>query len=202
MISLRSAALAAVVAVSLVLAACGGDEHTFAGYERTPTPNVADLSLPSVEADGSQTPFNFVAEEGGLLLVYFGYTRCPDVCPTTLADVRQALRDIGDDADRVDLAMVSIDPLVDTPEILTNYVRSFVDGSVALRSEDEAVLRPVANGFGADYGTTEVDGDSEVFHTASLYAIDDRGDMVLIWSFGTPASGIAADLEHLLDQVA
>ena len=48
----------------------------------------------------------------------------------------------------------------------------------------------------------EVDGDSEVFHTASLYAIDDRGDMVLIWSFGTPASGIAADLEHLLDQVA
>lgn len=184
----------------LGLVACGESEpQPFSGYTRTPTPNVADVSLPAVEPDGSQTPFRFAADDEGLLLVYFGFTSCPDVCPTTLADLRRALDDMGDDADRVDLAMISIDVEVDTPDVLATYVRSFVPGSVAVRTTDDGELRAAAEVFGADYGKDLVDGEEEVYHTASLYVIDDRGDLLLTWPFGTPADDIGADLERLLD---
>lgn len=197
----RSVAAVAIAGVLLLaLGACGG-EHTFAGYERIPPPNVAGVVLPSVEADSTSTEFAFRPPEDELLLVYFGFTSCPDVCPTTLADVRSALEDLGDDADRVTVAMITIDVEVDTPELLVNYVRSFVPDALAIRSEDDSVLRVAAGQFGADYGKSEVDGETEVYHTASLYAVDDTGDLVLTWAFGTAASDMAADMAELLERV-
>ncbi len=196
----RPGSLVVVLATLMALVSCASEPHQLAGYERTPTPNVADLSMPAVTSDGSEKQFSFVAEDDDLLLVYFGYTRCPDVCPTTLADVRQALRDIGGDADRVQLVMVTVEPHHDTPEILAGYIGSFVEGSTALRTLDEPLLRSVANGFGADYGTTGP--ENEVFHTASLYAIDASGDLILTWAFGTPADDIGADVKHLLSKEA
>lgn len=198
---LRPAVLHVVAAmVVLFTSSCGG-EHTFAGYERRPTPNVAGVVLPAVEADGSATDFSFRAPANELLLVYFGFTSCPDVCPTTLADVRAALEDLGEDADRVTLAMITIDVEVDTPELLVNYVRSFMPGSVAIRTDDDSILRAAAGQFGADYGSSDVDGTEEVYHTASLYAVDDAGDLVLTWAFGTTSSDMKADLAELLDRV-
>jgi protein SCO1/2 len=193
-----------VVATALLFAAlagCGESEpEPFAGYARTPIPNTGSVSLPSVDADGSETPFTFVAGEGKLLLVYFGYTSCPDVCPTTLSDIRRALDNMGGDrADRVDLAMVTIDVDVDSPEVLTNYVRSFVPSAVAVRSTDDSQLRAAAGVFGADYGKDTIDGKEEVYHTGSLYAVDDQGDMLLTWPFGTPSTDIESDLVRLLD---
>jgi protein SCO1 len=193
------ALLAAMAAVSSV-AACGRDEaQPFVGYERSPVPNVAGVSLPAVEPDGSETSFTMRSESGGLLLVYFGYTSCPDVCPTTLSDVRFALSEIGDGAGRVQLAMISIDPEVDTPEILAEYVRSFVPGAIALRSVDDGELRAAADAFGAGYGSDETHG---VYHTAALYAVDGDGDLILTWSFGTSAEDLLSDIERLLAQVA
>ncbi len=196
------APLAAAVGllVMVALAGCGESEpEAFSGYTRTPTPNVADVSLPAVEPDGSESPFRFTADDDELLLVYFGFTSCPDVCPTTLADLRRALDEMGDGAERVDLAMISIDVEVDTPDVLAPYVRSFVPGSVAVRTTDDGELRAAAEVFGADYGKDLIDGEEEVYHTASLYVIDDRGDLLLTWPFGTPADDIRSDLERLLD---
>lgn len=199
--------LAAMLLLAVPLA-CGDDPAPpLAGYERTPTPALGELTLPAVEpgagdvsADAdAERRFAFQADAGGLLLVYFGYTSCPDVCPTTLSDVRRALDGLGDDAARVDLAMVTIDPEVDTPDILADYVRTFVPDAVALRTVDDGRLRTVAEAFGADYGKTEVDGEAEVFHTASLYAVDAAGDLVLTWPFGTSASDLGADLAQLLE---
>lgn len=191
-----TAPVAAVVAILImILTGCGADEpQPFAGYARMPTPTVAEVSLPSVEADGTSTPFTFAAPQGDLLLVYFGYTSCPDVCPTTLSDVRNALTDLGDDSDDVQLAMVTIDPEIDSAEILTNYVRSFVPTGHALRTDDDAQLRAAANAFGADYGKD----DGEVYHTGSLYAIDDQGELVLTWPFGVPTDDLASDIGRLL----
>ena len=88
----RWAATIVGLLVMVGLAGCGESEpEPFSGYIRTPTPNTAGVSLPAVEPDGSQTPFRFTADDDGLLLVYFGFTSCPDVCPTTLADLRRAL---------------------------------------------------------------------------------------------------------------
>src|SRR3990172_7649696 len=99
-----------IVALALVLTACGSDTpYVPAGLVRTPAPEVGDLSLPDSTAGGAD--FAFRAQPGGLLLLYFGYTSCPDICPTTLADLRTALRQVGEEfAARVDVAMATVDP--------------------------------------------------------------------------------------------
>ncbi|MDH4074885.1 MAG: SCO family protein [Acidimicrobiia bacterium] len=194
----------ALLVGAVTVAGCGSDggDTTFSGYERTPTPQVGDLTLPAVAADGTEIELAMKASDGKVMLVYFGYTNCPDICPTTLSDVRQALGDLGDDASKVELTMVSIDPKVDTPEILGSYVRSFVPDATAVSTLDDARLRAAAEGFGADYGKEEVDGKLQPFHTTSLYAVDPEGDLVLSWTFGTKPADLAADLRILLERVA
>ncbi len=197
------AVLAIAIACGLLLAACGDSEpevEAFAGFERTPTPVVDEHELPAIEADGSETPFSFRAATGELLLVYFGYTSCPDVCPTTLSDLARASGRL-DDAERIDVAMITIDPEVDTPEVLTGYVRSFVPDATAIRTVDDARLRPVADLFGADYGTIEQNGEETVFHTGSLYAVDDAGQLILTWPFGVSTDDLERDLSRLLEEV-
>ncbi|MCP3992747.1 MAG: SCO family protein [Actinomycetia bacterium] len=192
-----------VLAATMMTMACSSEAKPlapFAGFERTPTPLVGELALPAVEADGSETDFTFQADEGDILLVYFGYTSCPDVCPTTLSDVRRAADRLGDDAERVDLAMITIDPLVDTPDIVAGYVSSFLPRAVALRTLDDDRLRAVADVFGADYGYTDQDGEQQVYHTGSLYAIDSSGQLILTWSFGTPIDDLESDLGRLLKE--
>lgn len=202
---LRVAIAGALLAGAVTLAAgcgSGGGDEAFSGYERTPTPHVGDLTLPAVAADGTESELAMKASDGKVMLVYFGYTNCPDICPTTLSDVRQALGDLGDDASNVELTMVSIDPQVDTPEILGSYVRSFVPDAMAVSIVDDTRLRAAAEGFGADYGQEEVDGKLQPYHTTSLYAVDPKGDLVLSWTFGTKPADLASDLRILLDRVA
>lgn len=140
------------------------------------------------------------ADDSELLLMYFGYTSCPDVCPTTLADIRRSLSDLGAGADRVEVAMATIDPERDTADILTGYVQSFVPGAHALRTDDDGALRSAADAFGADYGVT-VDGeDIEVLHTGHVYVIDDEGQLLVTWPFGTSADEMRSDLEILLER--
>jgi len=191
---------AASLAVSAALfAACASDapERTLSGYQLSPAPSVAAFSLPDASANGSD--FTFRAAEEQLLIVYFGYTSCPDVCPTTLYEVKKALQQIGESADAVDLAMITVDPDRDTADITTGYVQSFVSQAHALRTEDPGDLQGVANAFGASYSvTTADDGAIEVSHSGALYVVDAEGSIVLIWPFGIPAAGIANDLQILL----
>ncbi|MFP5489763.1 MAG: SCO family protein, partial [Acidimicrobiia bacterium] len=162
--------MAVVLVVGLLLAACGGDDdgdgtaidvdgdRELAGYRRDPAPVVGDLSLPDVAADGEE--FALRAEPGEILAVYFGYTNCPDFCPTTLSDLRLATRRMDPAAaERVDLAMVTVDPDRDLP-VLADYVSSFLDGAHALGTDDPARLAQVAAPFGASYEiSTDDDGE-------------------------------------------
>ncbi len=156
--------------------------------------------FPDAGAEGA--PFQMVAPQGDLLLVYFGYTSCPDVCPTTLADLKKALADLGDDAARVTVAMETIDIGRDTDEIISEYVQSFIAGAHGLRARDDATLRAAADAFGADYDVTVGDsGEYEVMHTAHLYAVDDQGNIQVTWTFGTEPETIARDIRILLRNV-
>ncbi len=158
---------------------------------------MSDVALPDVSNEG--VPFEMIAEEGGVLVVYFGYTSCPDVCPTTMADVRQALSEMGDAADEISVAMVTVDPARDTDEILADYIQYFVPGAHALRTEDDEALRAAADVFGADYGVTKAaDGRVEVAHSPWLYAVDDEGVLRVVWAFGASPEAIAADLTDLV----
>lgn len=201
-----------VLALAGVLAACGHgdaghpDDHGAAasGGEATqpmtgivldPAPMVDAVTLPNVADDGRT--FRFRASDGGLLLVFFGFTHCPDVCPTTLADVRTVLRRLpAEQRDRVTVAMVTVDPARDTAAVLVPYVHGFVPTAAALRTDDQTVLQGVAKAFGAAY---EVAPDGkDVVHTTFLYAVDDAGSIVIQWPYGVPVDTLEADLSRLL----
>jgi protein SCO1/2 len=181
----------------LVLAACGGGSApSLTGQVITPNPVVSTVSLPEAT---SGTPFRFAAPAGHVLLVYFGYTSCPDICPTTLADVRDARAKLGADGAKVDLAMVTIDPDRDTAANLTAYVTTFVPTGQALRTTDAAALSAAAAAFGASYEvTTTPEGKVEVGHSAYLYGVDPSGRVRVVWPFGVTVKDLNADLRLLL----
>jgi protein SCO1/2 len=174
------------------------DDGQLSGYTREPTPSVAQVALPLADGTGDVPA---TAAAGGLRIVYFGYTSCPDVCPTTMSDVKAALAELSpEDAARVQVIMVTIDPDRDVPEKLSAYVQTFIEDGQASRVTDPAALEAAAAAFGAQYEVrTADDGEIEVSHSADLYVVDDAGDIVLQWPFGTTSADIAADLSTLLD---
>jgi protein SCO1/2 len=197
---MRRRAAAALVAVGAVAAACGGDGRELVGLTRDPAPRVDAVALPDVSRDAE--PFEFRAADGDLLVVFFGFTNCPDVCPTTMSDLRRALDELGDDAARVSVAMVTVDPERDT-DVLTEYVQSFVPEAHAIATDDIPALREVAGTFGVSFDvSTAPNGEVEVAHSSFLFAVDDSGTLVITWPFGTPVDDLAADLRQLLDDAA
>jgi protein SCO1/2 len=196
---MKSRAVLAFAAIIVAVSACGGESTSSpAGIVRQPAPDVGSISLPDASTNGQ---FAAKAHADEVLVVYFGFTSCPDVCPTTLADLRFALQDMGDDADRVDVAMVTVDPGRDDGERLTAYVQSFVDDAHALRTDDPEQLQAAADAFGVSYEVTTTDeGDIEVAHSAFLYAVDSNGHIRLQWPFGTSADDLKNDLEYLLKE--
>ncbi len=187
----RRALLVGAVALAAVMSGCASPEYT--GIVRTPPPEVGIVELPEVSAGGSPTELR--PHDGDLLAVYFGYTSCPDVCPTTLADFRQAVEEMGDDGDRVELAMVTIDPEVDSDEILTSYVQAFAPQGRAFRTSDHELLLSAAAPFGVGFEVIEsADGGREVVHSAHLYLVDGDGRLLIQWPFGQSADDMAADM--------
>lgn len=197
MSALRSS-IGVVAAGVVLLAGCGGDDRQLVGLTRDPAPVVDAVAVPDVSRDGE--PFRFVAPDDGLLVVFFGYTNCPDVCPMTLADVRRALGEIGDDAERIDMVMVTVDPDRDR-DVVTEYVQSFVPGAHAIAIDDDTELRRLAESFGITFQVTErSNGDIDVAHSdTTLFAVDDTGTLVLTWPYQTKSDDIADDLRQLLD---
>lgn len=203
--AVRSVGLALGLVLAVVLAACGEDSSStttttareLAGYTREPTPSVADVQIPVV---GSAEPVAMTADPGQLRVVYFGYTSCPDVCPTTMSDVKRALAQMpAEQASRVGVVMVTVDPDRDVEDKLAAYVATFIADGAASRITDPAELQSVADAFGARYSVeTLEDGEIEVSHTGDLYVVDDRGDIVLQWPFGTASDDLAADLAAML----
>ncbi len=108
--------------------AAGAAENELRGVVRTPPLYVGDVELPDESPTGRGEPFAMRADDGGLLLVYFGYTACPDICPTTLADIGAALRGMDGRHDLVEVAMVTFDPERDTGEVINSYLDHFVEG--------------------------------------------------------------------------
>lgn len=159
--------------------------------------SVASVSLPDVGSGGD--PLSFVAPDGGVLIVYFGYTFCPDVCPTTLSDLRSALGDLGDDAQRVEVAMATVDPERDSDDVVTSYLHAFIPEGHPLRTTIDADLATAADAFDVEYSVIKgANGTTEVLHTAHLFAVDDTGEIRSVWSFGTEPETITAGLSDLL----
>lgn len=187
-------ATTAAVGALTGLAACGGDSgHTFAGYLQAPT-DVGAIELPDL-ADAGR-PMALRAAPGGVLLVYFGYTSCPDYCPTSLNSAGRAIDQLGDDGERVTVALVSVDPARDADRIV-DYVDSFVAGGHALLTDDLSLVAQAIDAFGGSF-TPAVDG-GDPDHTVHMYGVNDAGQLVITWTAEMVAGGkLTADLKALL----
>lgn len=136
---------------------------------------------------------------GKIILLYFGYTFCPDVCPSTLANVRQILDELGDSSQEVVFVMITVDPDRDSPEILGKYLSRFHSGYIGLWGEGEE-LEIVKQSYGV---FSEIDPESDpvnylLSHTARIFLIDQEGILRTGYSFGTPNEEILSDVEHII----
>jgi protein SCO1/2 len=136
---------------------------------------------------------------GKAVVVFFGYTQCPDICPTALATLKETLRLLGEDADRVQVLFVTVDPERDTQAVLAAYVPWFDPRFLGLRT-DVATTLTLAKEFRVYF--RKVEGGSaigySIDHTAASYAFDPQGRLRLLIRDGTSPEHIAADLKQLL----
>lgn len=190
----RPALILLALAVLLILAGCGGSYQYHGLLLDSPKP-ATDFTL----TDASGQPISLSDFRGKLVVLYFGYTFCPDVCPTTLNDVAKAMKELGSKAEDVQFIMISVDPERDTPQRLAEYVAYFDPRFIGLTGSPEEVAA-VATPFGIFYQKHEGTAATGylVDHTASLTVIDQDGHVRLVLPFGTAPQDIADDLAHLL----
>lgn len=195
--------MAVVALMATAVAACGGgsSDATLRGLVREQPLSVADVTVVEVDADGVERPLALRADPGELLVVYFGYTACPDLCPTTLADLRSARRRLPEPAsERIDLAMITVDPERDRPSVLVGYLSGFADRFHAVRMTDPAALARAQDALlAASSVTVADDGTVEVAHTTVTYVVDQNGTVLVEWPFAAGADTMAHDLAVLTD---
>lgn len=152
-----------------------------------------------VDHDGQ--PVTERSYEGKLRLVFFGFTRCPDVCPTTLLEIRNALHQLGDDAEQVQALFVSVDHGYDSPRQLADYVAAFHPSLVGLTGTVEQI-DAAANSFNVTYGikTAEesANGREEIFHSAYVFLMGRDGEFIDVLGYGTRASRMVEVLRDFL----
>lgn len=193
----------------VVLAACGGKVESNKN-ESNPAPGEGDLL--GVLTDPRQlienfggpstqdTDFNLEDYRGKVVLLYFGFTTCPDICPTTLAEIRQVLSNLGEDAANVQFVMVTIDPERDTLDKLKAYVETFSTSFIGVRQEGET-LQAMQDTFEVKAFRQELPDSAMGYtfdHTPSVFVIDKQGRWVERFLFGTSPSTIQRDIRLLL----
>lgn len=137
--------------------------------------------------------------EDKVVVLYFGYTFCPDVCPTTLSTIKKAVDKLGDKSDDVQVIMVSVDPERDSPELLRDYLSFFDDRFLGMTGTETEVAE-VATVYGVFFQAEEgtVDTGYLVSHTANLMVVDREGYLKLIIPPDATSDQIASDLDYLL----
>lgn len=163
-----------------------------------PPMTLTDFTLPaSTGEDVSLSDLN-----GDYALMFFGYTHCPDFCPTTLAEFAQIKEDLGEDADRVYFVFVSVDGARDTPDVLDEYVSRFDPAFIGLQG-DEETLAQIGDDYGLSYElhTDEADESENytVDHTTYSYLVDPQGRLRALISYNAEQADIAAYIRSLME---
>jgi protein SCO1/2 len=174
------------------------DAYEFKGGEITPPQAAAPLDL----TDQNGQPFTLSQEEGNVLLVYFGYTTCPDLCPTTLIDFATVKDELGEDGANVLYVLVTFDPERDTTERLHEYLGFFDPTFIGLRGDD-AQTESVKQAYGVTTKRVEYPNSATGYlidHTALIYVIDTDGRLRLTYPYGTDPMAIVEDVRHLASE--
>lgn len=195
--SLLRATSAPLLATTLapLLVACGETKPQFKAIDVTGAEYARDFQL----TDHDGRPRTLKDFRGKAVVVFFGYTHCPDVCPTTLSEISEAKRLLGPDGAKVQGVFVTVDPQRDTPEMLKAYMANFGPDFVALHGTPEQ-LAAVAKEYKIYY--KKVDGKTPesytMDHSAGSYVYDPQGRVRLYTRYGTGPEALASDLKILL----
>src|SRR5262245_26312123 len=148
-------------------------------------------------SDAQGKPRHLEDFRGKALVLFFGFTRCPDVCPTTLAEVAGAVKTLGPDAAKVQVLFVTLDPERDTGKVLAEYVHAFDPSFIALRG-DVAATQAVAKDFKIYYEKRKQGETYTIDHSAQVYVMDALGRLRLLVKHDRIGQDLAADLRTLL----
>jgi protein SCO1/2 len=194
--------LGAIILLSLVisgavLALTRYGTHTFSGQVFDPVHDAGDFQL----TDEAGKPFALSDLRGEWILLTYGYTTCPDVCPLTLGNLKQVKAQLGSQAEHVRIVFVSVDPERDTPDVMQRYVRHFGDDLKGLTGSLASVAL-AARIFGVRYEKRASDSAVGylVSHSAYVYLIDPRFRWRVTFPFGVRPDEIAGDLRYLMSQ--
>ena len=191
----RTALLSIAGTVTTLLAGCAENKPQFKAVDITGADYARDFALPDV--DGRTRSIKDFA--GKAVVVFFGYTQCPDVCPTTLGEIAQAKKLLGPDGDKVQGVLITVDPERDTPAILKAYVGNFGPDFIALRGTPEPTAA-VAKDFKVYYkkAETKKPGSYLMDHSAASYIYDPQGRLRLYSRYGSGPQALADDLRLLM----
>lgn len=192
---------ALLIVLAFGLAACGTEgivtpEPTLPGTLLDPPKVVGDFTLTGQDGE----PFTLGDLRGNVVVLYFGYLSCPDVCPTTFGIYRQTVARLDEaEAAQVRFVFISVDPLRDTPTRIANYVHAFHPDFLGATGDD-ATLRTIARDFGVFYQRVDYDNDVNylVDHTASSFIVGREGNLRAVVPYGTLPDALARYLRLLL----
>jgi len=189
--------LALGIAVFIIGSQVFSQPYRYQGSLIDPPVKAPDFELTA--ADGTQ--FHLEGFQGEIVLLYFGYTFCPDVCPTTLYDLTKVKSFLGESASDIRVAMITVDPKRDTLPVLGAYVTTFDPAFYGL-SGDFEILEAVWEDYGIYRKESPVNSSAGylVDHTARVYVIDRQGDLRMTFPFGMSWEAMADDLGHLLSE--
>jgi protein SCO1/2 len=189
-------------------AACVFAVFSLAGCQPAPPPSfhATDITGAAFARDFKLTDHNgrvrtLADFKGKIVAMFFGYTHCPDVCPTTLSDFAAALKLMGPQAEQVQVIFVTLDPQRDTPQLLKQYVPAFNPGFLGMFTDAES-LKQIAKEYKVVYQKTSVKGPDDylIDHSAGTYVYDQQGRLRLLVPYGSSPDAIAQDLKTLLAQ--
>jgi protein SCO1/2 len=185
--------IAVIAAVTIFMSQPDPFRGTMYGEPFPPAP-----AIELAKADGST--FRLSDQKGKIILLFFGYTSCPDVCPTTLAELKLVMDEFGDQADSIEVVFVTVDPERDTPQKMQDYANHFNSKFIGL-SGSSAQLEKIWSDYGIFRQTVPAENSQSgysVDHTARVMLIDADGNLRLSYGFQTPVDDIVHDIKLLL----
>lgn len=191
----RSLSLGLCLVFTSLVAACAPASPRLHGSPYTPPAPAPALEL----VDTAGVVFQLESLRNSVVLVYFGYTQCPDECPLTLANATWAVRELGALGDRLALILVTVDPANDTPQVMRTYLDRFDPRFIGLLGSD-LQLEQARLAYGVLAATPEAGHEySEVIHGTRLYLIDPQGRLATSYDLSVPKEDILADVRALLE---
>jgi protein SCO1 len=184
------------VLAALVLSAC--TPYTFRGATLEPPDQAFDFTL----TDQNGQPFSLAEQRGNVVLLFFGYTNCPDICPATLSDMQLVLNRLGDQANNVRMVFITVDPERDTVEKLQRFTARFDERIVGLTGDSQQLVA-VYQAYGAGATRRELPNSALKYamdHTATTTVIDKTGQRRLLFGFGSPVEDMTSDIQALLNE--